>query len=381
MTTIHVSLGERAYPIYLGTSYAALPRLLKARGLPPAVWVVSHHALLQRFGRVLLAPLRQAGFSVRTITIPESEQAKSLLVAQRVIRHLADQAAMRTPTLLAFGGGVVGDLTGFVAAVFRRGVPYVQLPTTLLAQVDSAIGGKVGVDTPFAKNLVGAFHHPRLVFNHLGVLQTLPLRQRRSGLGEIIKYGVISDPVLFRFLERHATACLRGGLAADRMMIERCCRIKARVVGRDERETHGIRTFLNFGHTLGHALETATGYRRFTHGEAIAVGMACASHVSVKLGFCSPEAHRRLIALLRVIGLPIRAEGVQAEAIRRALVYDKKFVRGRRRWVLVRRIGRVVVSDAVSSSVLWPAIRQHVFEGSGRRMQDRLCEGHRGSVR
>ena len=360
MRTIRVPLGERSYPIYLADSYQRLPTLLAQRGLMPDVWVVSHRSLLKRFGQELLGPLRRRGFRAKSIVVPESERAKSHAVAERVMSQLAHEASMRVPVLLAFGGGVIGDLTGFVAAVFRRGIPYVQLPTTLLAQVDSAIGGKVGVDLPFAKNLVGAFYQPRLVFNHMGVLRALPLRQRQSGLAEIIKYGVIADPILLTFMERHIEACVEGRRDALRVMVERCCRIKARVVSQDERETKGIRTQLNFGHTLGHALEAATGFRRFTHGEAIAVGMACASHLSMALGLMPLASHTRLLRLLAAVGLPSRTSGIRVAAIKRALVYDKKFVQGRMRWVLPTRIGKVVVNDAVPSSMLWRVIRRYV---------------------
>jgi len=360
MTVIRVPLGKRSYSIYIANSYERLPVLLKPLGLSPWGWVISHRSLLRRFGHELLDPLRRAGFHVETITVPESEQAKSSAMAERVMRQLARRAVMRVPVLLAFGGGVIGDLTGFVAAVFRRGIPYVQLPTTLLAQVDSAIGGKVGVDLSFAKNLIGAFYQPGLVFNHVGLLTALPVRQRRSGLAEIIKYAVIADPTLFGFIEEHRDACISLEPRVVRVLVERCCRIKARVVVQDERETTGIRTQLNFGHTLGHALEAATGFRRFTHGEAIAIGMACASKLSMALGLMPRTDYSRLIRLLREVGLPTQTNGVGLSAIRQALVYDKKFIHGRVRWVLPTRIGQVVVSESVPSSVMWRVIRQHV---------------------
>ncbi|MBI3319780.1 MAG: 3-dehydroquinate synthase, partial [Candidatus Omnitrophica bacterium] len=347
MKTVQVPLGKRSYAIHLTDSYRPLPGLLTPLHLGPWGWVVSHRSLLNRFGPDLLTPLRQAGWRIGTITVPESERTKSYAMAESVIRRIATQRIMHVPTLFAFGGGVIGDLTGFVAAIYRRGVPYVQLPTTLLAQVDSAIGGKVGVDLPVAKNLVGAFYQPRVVFNHLGVLRTLPLRQRRSGLSEIIKYAAMADVSFFEFLDTHHKGCLIGDPDVDRVMIERCCRIKARVVGQDEQETTGVRTLLNFGHTLGHALEAATGYQRFTHGEAIAIGMACASQLSVALDLMPPADHTRLIELLQSMGLPVRTSGVSLAAIRHALQHDKKFIRGTARWVLLTRIGNAIVHDAV----------------------------------
>jgi len=216
----------------------------------------------------------------------------------------------------------------------------------------------VGVDLPAGKNLVGAFYQPQLVVNNLAVLKSLPLRQRRSGLSEVIKYGAIADPALFRYLETRLEDCLAGRPAADRLMVERCARIKARVVSQDERETKDIRTQLNFGHTLGHALEAATGYRRYTHGEAIAIGMAYASALSVALGLMPRRDHDRLVRLFERAGLPVRASRVRSEAVRRAMGHDKKFTRGRMRWVLPVRIGRVITTDTVPPALVWRLLRR-----------------------
>jgi 3-dehydroquinate synthase len=357
---IRVRLGPRSYTIHPVESYASLPRLLAGLGLTEPMWIITHAPLLRRFGAQLLPPLARAGIETYTLTVPESEAAKSLAVAERVLLQLARQAARRVPTLAAFGGGVVGDLTGFVAAIFRRGVPYIQLPTTLLAQVDSAIGGKTGVDVAFAKNLVGAFNQPRLVVNHLGLLATLPPRQLHSGLAEVIKYGVMADARLFDFVERRLADCLAGRPAALRVLVERSCAIKARVVSQDERETHDIRITLNFGHSVGHALEAITGYRRFTHGEAIAVGMACASAVSVALGTWSKAEHARLIRLFERAGLPTRTTGIAPASVLKALAYDKKFLAGKLRWVLPTRIGRVIVNPDVPASVVHRVLETHL---------------------
>ena len=360
MKPIRVRLRDHAYTIHLTSSYAQLPRLLDRLETGRHGWVISHRSLLDRYGTHVTGPLRRAGWTIRTITVPESELTKSNAMAERVMRRLAQDSAMRVPVLFAFGGGVVGDLTGFVAAVFRRGVPYVQLPTTLLAQVDSAIGGKVGVDLPMAKNFVGAFYQPRLVMNNLSVLQSLPVRQRRSGLSEIIKYAAIADPQLFHFLETHLAACLQGELRVDRVMVERCARIKARVVSRDERDVSGVRAQLNFGHTLGHALEAATGYTRLTHGEAIAIGMAYAAQLSAEMGVCRQQEADRLRALLTAAGLPTRATRVSLGAVERALKLDKKFSRGRMRWIVFKRIGRVSASEAVSPVLMRRVLRRFV---------------------
>ncbi len=349
---IPVSLGERSYTIEITDSYRRLPERLAALKLPREGWVISHRTVLARYGSELLGPLRRAGWRLTTLTVPESELSKSLAMVQRVTGTLSRTATMRAPLLVAFGGGVVGDLTGFVAAVFRRGVPYVQVPTTLLAQVDSAIGGKVGVDVPQAKNMVGAFYQPRLVWNNLAPLRSLPMRQRRSGLGEVIKYGIIADRSLFAFLEEHLEACLSLEGRALRVMVERSCRVKARVVSRDERETRGLRTQLNFGHTVGHALEAATHYRRWTHGEAIAIGMCAAAQIGLEAGFCGKGDVMRITALIKAAGLPTRAAGVSRSAVWRALAHDKKFICGRPRWVLPTRIGHVVVTEEVPQAAV-----------------------------
>ena len=360
--TIHVALGERSYPIAVAESYRQLPTRLIPLQLPKQGWVISHQRLLARYGRELLGALRRAGWSVETLSMPESETSKSLATVERIVRQLSRKPTMRVPTLFAFGGGVVGDVTGFVAAVFRRGVPYVQVPTTLLAQVDSAIGGKVGVDLPHGKNLLGAFYQPRLVYNNVRVLQTLPLRQRRSGLAEIIKYGVIADPELFAFLEDHLEACLSLEMRVVRVLVERSCRIKARIVSQDERETSGLRAHLNFGHTLGHALEAATQFRRWTHGEAIAIGMCAAAHLSVELGWCATSNFARLAHLIRAAGLPVRSRRVSLGAVLRVMQYDKKFIHGRPRWVLPRKIGQVIVTEAVPEALVRRVLATYVRE-------------------
>ena len=360
MTTIRVSLGARSYPICITDSYRALPDQLAALRLPTHGWVISHPSLLARYGRDLLGPLARAGWRLQPIGVPERESSKSLALAQRVIARISREPLMHVPLLIAFGGGVVGDLAGFVAALLRRGVPYVQVPTTLLAQVDSAIGGKVGVDLPQGKNLVGAFHQPRLVWNNTAVLRTLPMRQRRSGLAEVIKYGLIADRPLFEFLEAHLAECLRLQPAAVRRMVERSCRIKAAVVSRDERDTGRLRATLNFGHTLGHALEAATRYRRWTHGEAIAIGMCAAAELSVEAGrFPAPDA-ARITRLIRRAGLPTRAAGVARPAVLRALRHDKKFIHGRPRWVLLAGIGRTEVREDLPPAVVEQVLTRYI---------------------
>lgn len=368
---IIVRLKERSYPIVVADSYAQLGRALQHLRLPRHAVVVSHEPILARYGRALLGPLAKAGWRLKTVAVPESETSKSLRVAADVIARVAQGFPMQTPLLLAFGGGVVGDLTGFVAAVFRRGVPYVQLPTTLLAQVDSAIGGKVGVDLPNGKNLAGAFYQPRLVWNQTALLRSLPPRQIRSGLSEIIKYGVIADEPLFCFLEDSLEDCLSLKPSAVHRMIARSCAIKARVVSQDEVDARDVRIRLNFGHTIGHAIEASSEYRLWTHGEAIAVGMCAASRMSQELGLWPAASHQRLQALIAAVGLPTHACGLSAARVLRHMRFDKKFTHGKMRWVLPSRIGRVVVREdvppALMRRVVAEFIRAKPAPGSFRR--------------
>ena len=357
---IPVSLGKRSYTIAVTDSYRQLNAQLASLKLPRVGWVISHRNIILRHGSKLFDPLERAGWKLKKFTVPESESSKSFAMAMRVVDCLSREATKGVMVLFAFGGGVVGDLAGFVASIFHRGIQYVQLPTTLLAQVDSAIGGKVGVDTPRAKNLIGAFYQPRFVCSNISLLATLPIRQRRSGLAEVIKYGTISDRTLFSFLENHVEACLSFQLRAVRVMVERSCLIKAGMVSRDEREQLGIRTHLNFGHTLGHALEAASGYRRFTHGEAIAIGMCAAAQLSVEVGSCQIQDANRLTALVQAVGLPSRSTGVTLSPVLRALKYDKKFIRGKQRWVLLDRIGRATVNENVPVSLVKRVLAQYI---------------------
>jgi len=236
----------------------------------------------------------------------------------------------------------------------------VQIPTSLLAMVDSSIGGKTAVNHKLGKNLIGAFYQPRLVVSNVSLLRTLSTRQRQSGLAEVIKYGVIADRSLFAFLEEHLNACLGLELRTIRVMVERSSRIKARIVSRDERETRNIRAHLNFGHTVGHALEAATHYRRWTHGEAIAIGMCAAASLAVEIGLCPAADGERISRLIHDAGLPTHARGVSRDAVRRALAFDKKFIHGRPRWVLPTRIGQVVVTEAVPATAVQRVLARYV---------------------
>jgi len=284
--------------------------------------------LLRRHGLVLPA--------TRIVAIPDGERYKTLATVAKVTRRLAQLKADRKTTLLLLGGGVVGDLGGFVAATYLRGIPYVQIPTTLVAQVDSSIGGKVGVDLPEGKNLVGSFYHPRFVFSDVSFLKTLPRRELLSGLGEVVKCGVIRDPELFESLEVNPTSF--GS------MVSKAARIKAEVVRVDEKETTGLRRILNFGHTFGHALERLTKYRRYSHGEAVAIGMVIAARISHRLGYCREMTARRIRQRLIDLSLPVDAPKFPPGRWLEAIQVDKKSEGGMIHFVFVKEIGTVVTA-------------------------------------
>ena len=362
--TIPVRLGERSYAILITDTYAPLIPALRRLGLGPRVAVVSNRRVLTQVGRGLINLLQRHGFSCETALLPDTERAKSAAWALRLTSTLAEQFPGRAPVILALGGGVVGDTAGFVASILRRGIPYVQMPTTLLAQVDSSIGGKVAIDLPAGKNLVGSFYQPRLVCSNVAVLRSLGLRQLRSGLAEVVKYGVMADAGLFTYLEQHAAEALCARPSVLRVLVERSSRIKARVVSRDEREQRGERTLLNFGHTIGHAIEAATGYsNRYTHGEAIAIGMLGAGEIAVALGRWRPAELQRLEGLLARLGLPTRARGVSAAKILTAMRYDKKNISGALRWVLPTRLGHAVVVAGVPAAVVRRAVARRLHGG------------------
>jgi 3-dehydroquinate synthase len=310
-----------------------------------------------RYGNAALSSLRRAGLEVARIDVPAGERSKQPAQLQRLWRALAAHQLDRTGAVVALGGGVVGDLAGFAAATWLRGIPWVSVPTTLLAQVDSGVGGKTAVDLPEGKNLVGAFHQPAGVLIDAETLATLPARQIRAGLAEVVKMGMAVDATLFRWCERHHTALARGDRRALAEAAERAVRVKARVVMRDEREA-GPRTALNFGHTVGHALEAALGYRGLLHGEAIALGMRVAARLSVELDGLRERDRERLEALLDELRLPRRLPRVSVARIEQAMRLDKKR-RGREvRWVLTPRVGFASVPRSIAGRLVRAALQE-----------------------
>ncbi|MEE8360067.1 MAG: 3-dehydroquinate synthase, partial [Candidatus Omnitrophota bacterium] len=298
-------------------------------------------------------------YSPALIKVPDTEKSKSNLQVVRVIESIVKIDKGRGIFIISLGGGVVGDLSGFVASIYKRGVPYIQIPTTLLAQVDSAIGGKVAIDLTSAKNLVGAFYQPRLVVSDISMLRSLPARQIRSGLGEIIKYGIIKDLKLFSYLEENIYRIKRLNKDALEYIITRSSAIKAQVVHLDEYDNRGIRASLNFGHTIGHALETACGYSKlYSHGEAVALGMVAASRIAVQLGLLEDISLKRIIKLLKEAGLPTEISSrLKTEKIMKAQTHDKKIIRGVNRFVLPVKIGRTRIYEDIPRRLIVDTIK------------------------
>lgn len=358
MRTIDVSLGSRSYQIKIGTGLLGrLGSECAALGLGRRCVIISDRNVAPRFGAAARQALRQAGFECELLTVPAGETAKGLKTVGACYDRLAALRLERKSFVLALGGGVVGDLAGFVAATYLRGIEFVQAPTTLLAQVDSSVGGKVGVNLKAGKNLVGAFYQPRLVLCDLETLDSLPEREFRAGLAEVIKYGIIRDAGLFRRLERDLPALLRREPATLGAVVARCCQIKAEVVAQDERES-GLRAILNFGHTVGHALEAISHYGKYLHGEAIAIGQAAAARLSARqLGLPESQA-ARIQALLKRAGLPteVPLTSRQREKLLCAMKLDKKVSGGEIQFVLARKLGQAqfgqLASDAMVEQLL-----------------------------
>lgn len=352
MEEIRVGLGERSYPIFIGGGLLArVGADLAARGIGKRYVVVADDRVAALYGKRLEASLRAAGLEFSLLTFPHGEGSKHLGCVAELASGLARLGLDRKDALIALGGGVTGDITGFLASIYMRGIPFVQVPTTLLAQVDSSVGGKTGVDIPEGKNLVGTFYQPRVVYIDSLVLESLPAGELLNGLAEVIKYGVIRDGRFFEFLESRRTAILALDQPVLAGMIRRCCEIKAEVVAADEREAD-LRRILNYGHTIGHAVEAASGYR-LPHGLAVSIGMVAVNRLAVVQGLLAAADSARITALLEAYGLPVRIPaGYAIRTIKGYLKSDKKGVGGRIFYVLPEGIGRVMISPEVSEARL-----------------------------
>jgi 3-dehydroquinate synthase len=341
MQSLTVNLGVRSYPIHVGMRLLEQTgELLRQAGLRGKVAVVTNPTVAQLYLDSLNDALRLADFTVVPILVPDGEGHKSLKSLATIYDRLVAERLERGSCILALGGGVIGDLAGFAAATYLRGVPYVQVPTTLLAQVDSSVGGKTAVNHEDGKNLIGAFYQPKLVLIDIAVLRSLPRRELTAGLAEVIKYGVIEDAALFSLLEQSIDKII--GLNEEMLtrIIATSCAIKARVVEADEREDD-YRAVLNFGHTIGHALEAATGYRKFLHGEAVGVGMVKAATLSVNQGFCDVASLKRVVALAQKAGLPVEIPPeVAPQSLIQAMQIDKKVAGGKIKFIMCEGIGK-----------------------------------------
>ena len=360
-SVIDVNLPQQSYEIAIAArGLDQLGESMTSLNLGKKVLVVSNPTIFRHYGERVIASLKSAGFDVNICTLPAGERYKTLNSIQKIYNAALENRLERSSTMVALGGGVVGDMTGFAAATWLRGINFVQVPTTLLAMVDAAIGGKTGVNHPQGKNLIGAFHQPRLVLIDPLVLNSLPGREFRAGMAEVIKYGVIWDAELFAKMEQcdrlDQRAYLEEGLLQE--ILSRSCQAKADVVSKDEKEA-GLRAILNYGHTIGHAVESLTGYRLVNHGEAVAIGMVAAGHLAVELQFWNSADAERQTALIQKAGLTTQLPGkVDIEAILDALQTDKKVEAGRVRFVLPTQIGAATVTDQVPSVTIRQILRQ-----------------------
>ena len=348
MQTLHIQLENRSYPIYIGEGLLSQIKLIESHLKQKHVAVVTNTKVAPLYLDPLLTLLKEHGIKAFPIILPDGESYKNQETLNLIYDALLKEKCGRTVTLIALGGGVIGDMTGYAAATYLRGVPFIQMPTTLLSQVDSSVGGKTGINHPKGKNLIGAFHQPAGVAIDIDVLRSLPDREYRSGLAEIVKYGMIMDAELFAFLESNAVGILARKPELLMHIIRRSCECKAEVVSQDEREETGLRAILNFGHTFAHAFETIGGYGSWLHGEAVAAGMVCANKVSLKRGLIDADTANRMVALLKAFKLPTEPPELSSAALLEVMRNDKKSVRGSLRFILATKLGAVALFDDVT---------------------------------
>lgn len=357
MEKVRVMLGSRSYDICIGQNILnELKDYLPDISSGKKIAIITNPKLGRLYGDGLYQQLKRAGFMPVVIELPAGEKYKTLKSVSNIYDVLTREKFERNSAVFALGGGVIGDIAGFVAATYLRGVPYLQIPTSLLAQVDSSIGGKTGVNHPLGKNLIGAFYQPVLVWVDVGVLKTLPRRELIAGMAEVVKYGVIADERFFSFIEDNYNKILSLEQGSLIHMVERSCQIKAMVVSSDEREK-GLRAILNFGHTIGHAVETLTDYKRYKHGEAVAMGMVCAARLAFLTGVCNQDVHKRIARLCSLIGLRTSIPQVEFTALWDILQRDKKVINEKVRFILPVRLGEVKIIEDVDRGLLQEAVQ------------------------
>jgi 3-dehydroquinate synthase len=363
LKTLRVNLADRSYPIFAGEGVLAnAGELLARRGFDSSPIVIANSTILRLHGETLMSSLQRKFGRAEIIRIGDGERFKTHATLLQIYREMFRAHADRRTWILAFGGGVVGDIAGFAAATFMRGIPFVMAPTTLLAQVDSSIGGKVGINVSEGKNLIGAFHQPAAVLSDTGVLKTLPKRELAAGLYEVIKCGAIRSEKLLRYLERKLPGILNCRAAEMQHVILAAARIKADVVAIDERES-GLRMILNYGHTVGHAFEAATGYKRFKHGEGVAWGMIAALAYGKELGLMDSEDSARLDRLIRSVGRLPSIKGISVDALWESFVRDKKFRAGDIRMIFLRRLGDAKIHTGINASSLRQFLKRFLASG------------------
>lgn len=357
MTKVKVDLGIDTYEIFIDKNILSnVAKFISASNFTKKILIVTD-SNVEKFIDKLTAPMTDAKINFDVAIIPAGETSKNLRVAEKIFTRAIELGLDRKSPIIAFGGGVVGDLTGFVAATYLRGVPFIQVPTTLLSQVDSSVGGKTGVNHALGKNLIGAFYQPKAVFIDIDTLETLPNREIKSGLGEIVKYGIISDGELFKFLEENAEKILARDVDALTHLIKRSCEIKAEVVSQDEKE-NGLRRILNFGHTIGHAIEKVTSYEKYRHGEAVAIGMVGAAMLSCSLGKINSQDVARLKNLLERLQLETKCDACEVDELFHALQRDKKSIDGKVNWILMDDFGKVCVTNSIPDEKVKQILRQ-----------------------
>lgn len=357
MEKVRVELAERSYEIIIGCKNLSLlgERILRFE-FSPTIAVISNPTVFGIYGNEVMRSLRDANFNCISVIIPDGEQYKNITWVYNIITELLKNRLDRNSCLIALGGGVIGDITGFAASIYMRGINFVQVPTTLLSQVDSSVGGKTGVNHELGKNMIGTFYQPRLVWIDIDTLKTLPRRELLCGISEIIKYGVIWDRELFEFLDKNKDSVLSLEPSAMAYIIRRSCEIKADIVSRDEQE-RGLRAILNYGHTIGHAVETETEYKRFLHGEAVAIGMNIEARLSWQMGLINKGDVIRIKRVIESYGLPSELpEDIDINSLISHMMIDKKVEAGQMRFILPEEIGRVIIKKGISVELIKNAI-------------------------
>jgi 3-dehydroquinate synthase len=351
MKTLVVDLGSRSYPIYIGNDLIDQAELFSACKKASSVYIVTNTTVGPLYAERLIQTIKKLGKKAKTIVLPDGESYKDWQHLQFIFDTLLQHGADRQTMLLALSGGVIGDMTGFAAASFMRGIPFIQVPTTLLAQVDSSVGGKTGINHPLGKNMIGAFHQPVAVIADLGTLKTLPPRELSAGLAEVIKHGAIADETLLSWIETNSEQLLACNPDVMVHAVLRSCEIKSAVVSADEREG-GIRAILNFGHTFGHAIEAGMGYGAWLHGEAVGCGMAIAADLSCRLNYINPAERNRLIQIIRAMHLPTQPPKFGTERYLELMQLDKKTEGGQIRYVILEKIGKAQIQAVAEEKVI-----------------------------